>query len=151
MKTETIAARFMSMAPALVELEHMPFGWEACLKFRGDSRRGGDHARRSTMKLTGVHLWATRQSNMGRDLALPITEDQWEDWFVRNFAITESSDLLDRFTGKTLGFESDVVLYDQDGNAQCSSQFKKPRHVQFVLGGGHLDVICDGIHYTEDA
>ena len=103
------------------------------------------------MKLTGIHLWATRQSLLGTNLALPITEDQWEDWFVHYFAITNASDFLASFMRRTLGFDSHIRLYDLNGIAADSSQFGKPCHVQFVLGGGHLDVICQSVEYTEDA
>jgi hypothetical protein len=124
-------------AAALVGLEWRPFDRTATLHFR--THEGG----RLGLRLEGVHLFAARQSLLGRWGYFPLGEDQWEDWTVRYFDILTGGEFLEQFLGQRLGLPSHVVLYDLGGVPVGSSRFVCPVHVALVTGGGHLDAVCE--------
>lgn len=135
---ETIVTRIMRMAPSLVGMEWCPFSRDALLHFRG----GNDQC---VLTVTGIHLFATRQSLLGRHDYIPIDETNHEDWFVEYLAIHSDGSFLQNFLDSKLGFDSSVMLYGTNGTPKGSTSFQSPVHLTLVLGGGNLDVICESL------
>lgn len=101
------------------------------------------------MTITGIHLFTTRQSLFGRYAYIPIHETNLEDWFVEYFAIHSEGRFLQNFLDGKLGFDSSVMLFSTNGTPKGSADFQSPVHLTMVLGGGHLDVICESLDLAE--
>ena len=126
----------------LVDLQHAPFSKQGTLIFRLNGQR-------LRVDLKGIHFWSTRQSLLGIDRYVPISEKCFEAWNVHVAAIHGNCKFLTNFVNNSLDLESKVCLYDSDEKTFSDGSYKQPMHLLIVTGGGHLDVLCETIYWEE--
>jgi hypothetical protein len=139
MKPDELVNHVRNNATAMVGLDWQPFCRILQIRFRsytGDS---------FGLHVTGVHLFSTRQSLIGQWDYNPLTEDHWEDWEIHYFDLLAESELLKRLLDQSLGTPSQVMVHSLNGEPIESARFTRPMHLALVCGGGHMDILCEGI------
>jgi len=137
---------YKHIAERLWEASIVGLRWEPCAREAELVFRDGEA--RFHVILRGIHCFCTRQSLLGSHDYIPISEENWEDWSVHYFEVFEKSPFLDSFLKKHLGFTTDVVVYDSQGNrAAETSGSRVPVHVAVGAGGGNLDVVCETMEF----
>jgi hypothetical protein len=133
---DEITARVNDAAAALTNIRWEPFRREALLVFSGDSS-GKEEI---SLKLTGVHFFATRQSLFGG-----ATMNHPRERNVRYFEISQSSPFLRQFINGEIRQTGEIFLYDTHNRPAEDPCFKRPFHVNVVCSDGILDVICEDV------